>query len=85
MATEGMKLEFTDDAIDALASLATEVNRTVENIGARRLQTVMERLLEDVSFTASDRSGETLTIDADYVRETVADLAKDADLSKFIL
>ncbi|CAN0313064.1 unnamed protein product, partial [Discosporangium mesarthrocarpum] len=85
MGTEGMKLEFTDDAIDALANLATEVNRTVENIGARRLQTVMERLLEDVSFTASDRSGETLTIDADYVRETVADLAKDADLSKFIL
>jgi ATP-dependent HslUV protease ATP-binding subunit HslU len=85
MGTEGMKLEFTDDAIDALASLATEVNRTVENIGARRLQTVMERLLEDVSFTASDRSGETLKVDADYVRETVADLAKDTDLSKFIL
>ena len=85
MATEGMTLEFTDEAIDALAKLATDVNRTVENIGARRLQTVMERLLEDVSFTASDRSGEALTIDADYVRETVADLAKDTDLSKFIL
>jgi ATP-dependent HslUV protease ATP-binding subunit HslU len=85
MATEGMTLDFTDEAIDALAKLATEVNRTVENIGARRLQTVMERLLEDVSFTASDRSGEALTIDADYVRETVADLAKDTDLSKFIL
>ncbi len=85
MATEGMTLEFTDEAIDALAKLATEVNRTVENIGARRLQTVMERLLEDVSFTAPDRSGETLMIDADYVRETVADLAKDTDLSKFIL
>ena len=85
MGTEGMKLVFTEEAIDALATLATEVNRTVENIGARRLQTVMERLLEDVSFTAPDRAGETLTIDADYVRETVADLAKDADLSKFIL
>ena len=85
MGTESMQLEFTEEAIDALAGLATEVNRTVENIGARRLQTVMERLLEDVSFTASDRTGETLTIDADYVRETVADLAKDADLSKFIL
>lgn len=85
MGTEGLTLEFTDGAIDALASLATEVNRTVENIGARRLQTVMERLLEDVSFTASDRSGETLSIDEAYVRETVADLAKDADLSKFIL
>jgi ATP-dependent HslUV protease ATP-binding subunit HslU len=85
LATEGMKLEFTEEAIDSLARLATEVNRSVENIGARRLQTVMERLLEDVSFTASDRSGETLTIDADYVQENVADLAKDTDLSKFIL
>jgi ATP-dependent HslUV protease ATP-binding subunit HslU len=85
MATEGMKLEFTEGAIDSLARLATEVNRSVENIGARRLQTVMERLLEDVSFTASDRSGETLVIDADYVQENVADLAKDTDLSKFIL
>lgn len=85
LATEGMKLEFTEEAIDSLARLATEVNRSVENIGARRLQTVMERLLEDVSFTASDRSGETLTIDADYVQENVAELAKDTDLSKFIL
>ena len=85
LATEGMKLEFTEEAIDSLARLATEVNRSVENIGARRLQTVMERLLEDVSFTASDRSGETLTIDADYVQKNVADLAKDTDLSKFIL
>ena len=85
LATEGMKLEFTEEAIDGLARLATEVNRSVENIGARRLQTVMERLLEDVSFTASDRSGETLMIDADYVQENVADLAKDTDLSKFIL
>ena len=85
MGTEGMTLEFTDGALDELARLATEVNRTVENIGARRLQTVMERLLEDVSFTAPDRSGETLSIDEAYVRETVSDLAKDTDLSKFIL
>ncbi|MAM68579.1 MAG: HslU--HslV peptidase ATPase subunit [Rhodospirillaceae bacterium] len=85
MGTEELTLEFTDDAIDALAKLAAEVNRTVENIGARRLQTVMERLLEEVSFTASDRSGESVTIDEAYVRDNVADLAKDADLSKFIL
>ena len=65
--------------------LAAEVNRTVENIGARRLQTVMERLLEDISFSASDRSGETVKINSEFVRENVADLAKDADLSKFIL
>ena len=85
MGTEELTLTFTDDAIDGLARLAAEVNRTVENIGARRLQTVMERLLEEVSFTASDRSGETVTIDEAYVRDNVADLAKDADLSKFIL
>ncbi len=85
METEELTLSFTDDAIDALAKLAAEVNRTVENIGARRLHTVMERLLEEVSFSASDRSGESVAIDADYVKEKVADLAKDADLSKFIL
>ena len=85
MSTEELTLVFTDDAIDAIARLAAEVNRTVENIGARRLQTVMERLLEDISFSASDRAGETVEINADYVREKVADLAKDADLSKFIL
>ena len=85
MATEELTLEFTEDSIDALAALAAEINRTVENIGARRLQTVMERLLEEISFTASDRSGETVKIDAELVRANVADLAKDADLSKFIL
>ena len=85
MGTEELTLVFTDDAIDAIAGLAAEVNRTVENIGARRLQTVMERLLEDISFSASDRAGESVKINADYVRENVADLAKDADLSKFIL
>ncbi len=85
MGTEEFTLEFSDDAIDAIANLAAEVNKAVENIGARRLHTVMERLLEEISFTASDRSGEAVNIDETYVREHVGDLAKDADLSKFIL
>jgi ATP-dependent HslUV protease ATP-binding subunit HslU len=85
METEGMTLIFTDDAIAEIASVAAEVNRSVENIGARRLQTVLERLLEEISFTASDRGGETVTIDADFVRGHVSDLAKNADLSRFIL
>ena len=85
MATEELTLEFSDDAIDAIANLAAEVNRAVENIGARRLQTVMERLLDEISFTATDKAGETVAIDAAYVRERVEGLAKDADLSKFIL
>ncbi len=85
MKTEEVTLEFTDDAIDEIATLAAEVNRGLENIGARRLHTVMERLLDDVSFSATDRAGETVRIDAAYVRDKVSDLAKDADLSKFIL
>ncbi len=85
MATEGLTLEFTDDAIAEIASVAAEVNRAVENIGARRLLTVLERLLDEISFTATDRDGETITLDAEFVRKNVADLAKDADLSKFIL
>ncbi len=85
MATEGVTLEFTDDAIDAIASAAVEVNTNVENIGARRLQTVMERLLDEVSFNAPDRSGEHVKVDAAYVKARVGDLAKNADLSKFIL
>lgn len=85
LATEEITLEFTDNAIEALADVAVEVNSTVENIGARRLQTVMERVLEEISFTATDRSGETITIDAAFVKENVGDLAKDTDLSKFIL
>ncbi len=85
MGTEGVKLDFTDDAIGAVAKVAVEVNSTVENIGARRLQTVMERILDDVSFTAPDRSGETVTIDGSYVRSSVGELAKNADLSRFIL
>jgi ATP-dependent HslUV protease ATP-binding subunit HslU len=85
MATENVTLEFTDDAIDEIARLAAEVNTNVENIGARRLHTILERVLDDISFTAADRPGETVTIDAAYVREQVAELAHDADLSKFIL
>ena len=83
--TEDVTLEFADDSIDALADLAAEINSSVENIGARRLHTVMERLLEDISFTATDRAGATITIDANYVQERVAPLAKNADLSRFIL
>ena len=85
METEDVALDFAEDAIGEIAHVAAEVNRSVENIGARRLQTVMERLLDEISFTATDRSGETVSIDAAYVRERVADLAKDADLSKYIL
>jgi ATP-dependent HslUV protease ATP-binding subunit HslU len=85
MATEGLALTFTDDAIDALADVAVLVNSTVENIGARRLQTVMERVLDEISFDASDRDGQSVTIDAEYVTSRIGDLAKNADLSKFIL
>jgi ATP-dependent HslUV protease ATP-binding subunit HslU len=85
LATENVRLDFTDDAIDAIAALAAEVNARVENIGARRLQTIMERVLDDISFTATDRGGETLTIDGAYVRARVEDLARDHDLSRFIL
>ncbi|HEX3066779.1 MAG TPA: ATP-dependent protease ATPase subunit HslU [Dongiaceae bacterium] len=85
LATEHLTLDFADEAIDALADLAFEINGSVENIGARRLHTVLERLLEEISFTAADRPGESITIDAAYVRERVAPLAKNTDLSKFIL
>ncbi len=85
MKTEEVDLVFTDDSIDELARLAAEINSSVENIGARRLHTVLERLLEEISFAASDRAGETVTIDAALVRERVGGLAKNADLSKFIL
>jgi ATP-dependent HslUV protease ATP-binding subunit HslU len=85
MQTEGVTLDITDSAIDALADVAVAVNSTVENIGARRLQTVMERVLDEISFAAPDRSGETITVDADYVQKHVGDLAKNTDLSRFIL
>jgi len=85
MGTEGVTLEFTDDAIDAIADIAVSVNSSVENIGARRLQTVMERVLDEISFTATDRAGEKLVIDGAYVEKHIGDLAKNADLSRFIL
>lgn len=85
MKTEGVTLDITLDAIDALADVAVAVNASVENIGARRLQTVMERVLDEISFAAPDRNGETIRIDAAYVQKHVGDLAKDTDLSRFIL
>ena len=85
MATEGVTLTFTPDAIDAIADTAVEVNSTVENIGARRLQTVLERVLDEISFEASDRAGQTVVIDGAYVATHVGQLAKNADLSRFIL
>jgi ATP-dependent HslUV protease ATP-binding subunit HslU len=85
LATEGVTLDFTPDAVDAIADVAVAVNSSVENIGARRLQTVMERVLDEISFAAPDRSGETVRIDAAYVDKHIGDLAKNADLSRFIL
>ena len=85
MRTEGVELIFTDDCIDEIASVAVDINATVENIGARRLQTVMERILDDISFTAPDQFGQTVTVDRAYVRAHIGDLAKNADLSRFIL
>jgi ATP-dependent HslUV protease ATP-binding subunit HslU len=85
METESLTLDFTDDAIDALADVAVHLNSSVENIGARRLQTVMERVLDDISYNAPDRAGTDVKIDAAYVREHVGDLAQNTDLSRFIL
>jgi ATP-dependent HslUV protease ATP-binding subunit HslU len=85
MDTEGVTLSFTDDAIDTLAGIAVDLNATLENIGARRLQTVMERVLDDISYNAPDRAGSEIAIDADYVQKNVGDLSKNTDLSRFIL
>jgi ATP-dependent HslUV protease ATP-binding subunit HslU len=85
IATEGVTLEFTEDAIDALADAAVAVNSSVENIGARRLQTILEKVVEDISFTAGDHGGETFKVDGAYVKDKVGALAGDADLSRFIL
>ena len=85
LATEGVTLDFTEDGIAAIAGIAADTNASVENIGARRLQTVMERLLDEISFAAPDRSGETVLIDAAYVETHVGNLARNSDLSKFIL
>ena len=83
--TENVELKFDDNGIDAIANIASEVNSTVENIGARRLHTIIERILDDISFTATDRSGEKIVIDAEYVKKNLDELVKDTDLSKFIL
>ena len=83
--TENVDLEFSKDGIDAIANIATEVNSTVENIGARRLHTIIEKVLDDISFTATDRAGEKIVIDSDYINKNLGDLVKDTDLSKFIL
>jgi ATP-dependent HslUV protease ATP-binding subunit HslU len=85
IATEGVEVNFTDDGIRAIARIAAEVNGQIENIGARRLQTVMEKLLEDVSFEAEDRKGETVTVDAAYVENQLAAVARNTDLSKYVL
>ena len=83
--TEGVDLDFSDNGIDMLAKLSTEVNSTVENIGARRLHTIIEKVLDEISFTASDKAGQKIKIDKDYVKKNLGDLVKDTDLSKFIL
>ena len=83
--TENVDLEFSEDGIDTIANIATEVNSTVENIGARRLHTIIERILDDISFTATDRAGEKITINSEYVNKNLDELVKDTDLSKFIL
>ena len=85
METEGLTLDFTPDAIDQLAQIAVDLNANVENIGARRLQTVMERVLDEISFEAPDRSGATVTIDSAYVEKHVGDMARNTDLSRYIL
>ena len=85
MATEEVTLSFTDTGIDAIATLANEINHGVENIGARRLHTVMEKLLEDISFTATDKAGTDLVVDESFVQANIGDLVSSADLSKFIL
>jgi ATP-dependent HslUV protease ATP-binding subunit HslU len=85
MKTEDVEISFTEDGIDALATLAVEINTSIENIGARRLHTILERVLEEISFSASDRKGQTVKVDADYVKMNTSELSKDTDLSKFIL
>ena len=83
--TENVDLEFSNDGIETLAKLSTEINSTVENIGARRLHTIIEKILDEISFTATDRAGEKINIDAKYVKNNLGDIVKDTDLSKFIL
>ncbi len=83
--TENVDLEFTEDGINTIAHIASEVNSSVENIGARRLHTIIERVLDEISFTATDRTGEKITVDGKYIKDNIGELVKDTDLSKFIL
>ena len=83
--TENVELEFAEDGIDAIANIASEVNATIENIGARRLHTIIEKILDEISFTATDRAGEKITVDGKYIKDNIGELVKDTDLSKFIL
>ena len=85
LGTENVSLEFSKDGIETIARLATEINSSIENIGARRLHTIIEKVLDEISFTATDRGGEKIVIDAKYVTDNLGELAKDTDLSKFIL
>jgi ATP-dependent protease HslVU (ClpYQ), ATPase subunit len=85
MATEKVTVSFTEDGIAALAKIAADVNQSIENIGARRLYTVMERVFEDLSFDAPDKSGETITVDAGFVDEHLGELTKSTDLSRYVL
>lgn len=85
MATEGVNIEFTESGIDKIAEAAWQVNERTENIGARRLHTVMERLMEEISYDASEKSGSKLTIDAEYVSSRLDDFVEDEDLSRFVL
>ena len=83
--TENVKLEFTEDGIEMLAKISAEVNASVENIGARRLHTIIEKVLDDISFNATDKAGQTIKIDSEFVKSNLGNLVKDTDLSKFIL
>ena len=83
--TENVDLEFTDDGIKMLAKISAEVNASVENIGARRLHTIIEKVLDDISFNATDKAGEKITINSEFVKNNLGNLVKDTDLSKFIL
>ena len=85
LATEGVTLEFTDEALREVAAFAQRINEETENIGARRLYTIMEKILSDLSFAASDQGGQTVVVDPDYVRANLADVAEDRDLSRYIL
>ena len=85
MRTEGVELRFTDDALQSIAEAAFKVNESTENIGARRLQTIMERLVDEISFDAPERKSETVTIDSGYVRDHLGKLVEDEDLSRYIL